>query len=163
MMNGSRKSGGSIVPAKLANTASNEVESVEVRGPAKGNVVEQNTSRTQSRTHGVPSALDRVRRKARQDRKAKFTALLHHVDVDRLRKAYLGLKRNVAPGVVGLTWQQYGEHLEDNLAALHDRLHRGAYRASSRCGCTSPKPPEGSGPWESHRWRTRSFSERWWR
>lgn len=146
MMNGSRKSGGSIVPAKLANTASNEVESAEVRGPAKGNVVEQNTSRTQSRKHDVPSALDRVRRKARQDRKAKFTALLHHVDVDRLRKAYLGLKRNVAPGVDGLTWQQYGEHLEDNLAALHDRLHRGAYRAKPSLRVYIPKATGGQRP-----------------
>jgi group II intron reverse transcriptase/maturase len=59
----------------------------------------------------------------------RFTALLHHADIDRLRKAYHALKKDAAPGVDGVTWQQYGERLEENLLELHARLHRGAYRA----------------------------------
>lgn len=104
----------------------------EGRGPTKGNPGQQNTSRTQSRRAeeaGVPSALERVRQVARKDKKAKFTALLHHVTLDRLREAYLRLKRRAAPGVDGVTWEQYGEDLEANLQALHARLHQGAYRA----------------------------------
>jgi len=73
--------------------------------------------------------LERVREAARKDRKARFTALLHHVTIDRLRDAYLGLRRRAASGVDGVTWQQYGERLEDNLREVHARLHRGAYRA----------------------------------
>jgi RNA-directed DNA polymerase len=70
-----------------------------------------------------------VRQRARTDKNAKFTALLHHVDIDRLRDAYARLVRDAAPGVDGVTWEQYGAQLEGNLRDLHDRLHRGAYRA----------------------------------
>jgi group II intron reverse transcriptase/maturase len=70
-----------------------------------------------------------VREAARKDRNAKFTALLHHVTVERLRSAYHALHRKAAPGVDGVTWEQYGENLEDNLRDLHSRVHRGGYRA----------------------------------
>jgi group II intron reverse transcriptase/maturase len=43
--------------------------------------------------------------------------------------AFLDLKRNAAPGVDGLTWQDYEADLDRNLTDLHDRVHRGAYRA----------------------------------
>jgi group II intron reverse transcriptase/maturase len=46
-----------------------------------------------------------------------------------LRQAYLGLKRDAAPGVDGETWRHYGEALEENLRDLSGRLKRGAYRA----------------------------------
>jgi RNA-directed DNA polymerase len=75
------------------------------------------------------SRLDRVREAARKDGKARFTALLHHVTVDRLRESYLSLKKRAAPGVDGVTWQEYGRNLEANLKGLHGRIHRGAYRA----------------------------------
>jgi RNA-directed DNA polymerase len=102
-------------------------ESVEGRRLAKGNTVEQNAPRTQSRI-GASSALDRVREVAKKDRNAKFTALLHHVSVDRLRTAFFQLKRKAAAGVDGVTWEQYEQHLECNLRDLHARVHRGAYR-----------------------------------
>ena len=44
-------------------------------------------------------------------------------------KAFLALKRDAAPGVDGLTWPDYEADLERNLTDLHDRVHRGAYRA----------------------------------
>jgi RNA-directed DNA polymerase len=96
---------------------------------AKGNSPERNVRRTQSRT-STPSALERVRQAAQRDRKQRFTALLHHVyDVERLRTAYLALKRDAAAGVDGETWQSYGQTLETNLQDLSGRLKRGAYRA----------------------------------
>jgi group II intron reverse transcriptase/maturase len=73
--------------------------------------------------------LDRVRHAARQRKKERFTALLHHVTVDLLRTAFFGLKRRAAPGVDGLTWTDYEAGLEGNLQDLHARVHRGAYRA----------------------------------
>jgi group II intron reverse transcriptase/maturase len=104
-------------------------EGMEGRGLAKGNPRQQNAPRTPSR-EGAPSALERVRQAASSDRKMRFTALLHHIyDLDRLRAAYLGLKREAAPGVDGETWRHYGEALEENLQDLADRLKRGAYRA----------------------------------
>jgi len=55
----------------------------------------------------------------------RFTALLHHVNVELLGSSYLHLKRQAA-GVDGMTWQEYGDGLEDRLADLHGRIHRGA-------------------------------------
>jgi len=102
-------------------------ESVEGRRPAEGNTDQQNVPRTQSRTR-TNSALDRVRRVAARHKDAKFTALLHHVTVDRLRAAFFSLKKNAAAGVDGVTWEHYAVDLEANLRDLHERMHRGAYR-----------------------------------
>ena len=77
----------------------------------------------------VSSGLDRVRQVARKDKDARFTALLHHVTVDRLRLAYRAIRPDAAPGVDGVTWRDYGQDLEENLRDLHARVHRGAYRA----------------------------------
>ena len=104
-------------------------EGMEGRGLAKGNPQQQNAPRTPSRKC-APSALERVRQAARRDRKAKFTALLHHVyNPETLRAAYFSLKKEAAPGVDGETWRHYSEALGDNLQDLADRLKRGAYRA----------------------------------
>ena len=77
----------------------------------------------------VSSELERVRRVANEDGEARFTALLHHVSVDRLRAAYWALEPKAAPGVDGVTWRDYGQDLEGNLRDLHQRVHRGSYRA----------------------------------
>lgn len=130
MMNKDGKSDGPTVPSKSPNKApEGTAEVAEGRGPAKGNAGQQNTSRTQRRSHDVPSALDRVRGAAKRDRKAQFTALLHHVTIDRLRSAFFALRPKAAAGVDGVTWEQYRQELESNLQELHARLHRGAYRA----------------------------------
>jgi len=88
----------------------------------------------------VSPGLDRVRTAARLEAKEQFTALLHHVDVGLLRRAYSWLKRDVAPGVDGMTWQEYGEDLERKLADLHARIHRGAYRGQPSRRHYIPKP-----------------------
>jgi RNA-directed DNA polymerase len=130
MTNGPGKSDRSVVPMKPPNDAGRPAEEgVEGRGLTEGNSHQQNASRTQCRAD-APSALERVRQAARRDKKMRFTALLHHVyDVNRLRAAYLALKRDASAGVDGETWRSYGENLEDNLADLSEQLQRGAYRA----------------------------------
>jgi group II intron reverse transcriptase/maturase len=70
----------------------------------------------------------------------RFTALLHHISMDRLGRAFLGIKRNAAPGSDGRTWEQYAAHLEGNLQDLHSRLQRGAYRARPSRRVYIPKP-----------------------
>jgi RNA-directed DNA polymerase len=104
-------------------------EAVEPRACAKRNPQQQNTSRTQSRISDVPSELQRVRQRARQDKKARFTALLHHLTLQRLQAAFMRLKPKAAAGVDGVRWNEYAKGLEGNLQALHARLHRGGYRA----------------------------------
>jgi len=77
----------------------------------------------------VSQRLDRVRQAARQRKKERFTALFHYIDTDLLRESFFWLQRKAAAGVDGVTWQDYERDLEVRLSALHDRLHRGAYRA----------------------------------
>jgi group II intron reverse transcriptase/maturase len=138
MMNGYGKSDSSIVPGKPPNKAG-AAEVVEGRELAKGNRLERNTSRTQSRT-GVPKALERIREAAVRDKKQRFTALFHHVyDVGRLREAYYALKRKAAPGLDGETWHRYGKNLELNLHLLSERLKRGAYRVNPVVRAYIPK------------------------
>jgi RNA-directed DNA polymerase len=130
MMDGQEKSDPAIVAGKPANKGARaSAEPVEPRAGAKGSTVERGTRRTPGR-ESVSPGLDRVRQAARERKAERFTALLHHVDVDLLRAAYGWLKRDAAAGVDGVTWAAYGEGLELRLADLHDRLHRGAYRAT---------------------------------
>jgi group II intron reverse transcriptase/maturase len=116
-------------PTAATTGASPTTEGMEGKGPAEGNLRQQNAPRTPSRG-GAHSALERVRQAARRDRELRFTALLHHIySLETLRAAYFDLKREAAPGVDGQTWRHYGEALEENLQDLSDRLKRGAYRA----------------------------------
>jgi RNA-directed DNA polymerase len=128
-MNGGGESYSGVVPAKQSNKSGKPpAETVEERPLTKENMEQPNQCRTQSRESG-PSGLDRVREAARRDRKLRFTALLHHVTVDLLRDSYHSLKKQAAPGVDGVTWEEYGQNLEAQLKDLHGRIHRGAYRA----------------------------------
>ncbi len=128
MTHGREKSDPAIVVLKPANkAASAAAELVERRAGAEGNARQQSTHRTQTRAR-VTQALDRVRQAARQREKERFTALLHHVSVDTLQTAFYALKRNAAPGVDGMTWQDYEADLGLRLENLHSRVHRGAYR-----------------------------------
>jgi group II intron reverse transcriptase/maturase len=123
------KSDSPVVPAKPPNKAAQAVaEAVEERGLAEGNTAGK-TRPGRRAEQGAPSALDRVRRIAQQDKEARFTALLHHVDVDRLRAAYRAIRPGAAPGVDGVRWRDYEQDLEANLRDLHARVQRGAYRA----------------------------------
>ncbi len=129
-MNDHGKSDGPVLPAKPPNKPAvmAGAEVVEGRGPAKGNTGSE-ARPGRSAGLGVSQELDRVRQAARRDKEARFTALLHHVTVDRLRVAYRAISPNAAPGVDGVTWKSYGVNLEGNLRDLHDRVQRGAYRA----------------------------------
>jgi len=112
---------------------------MERRAGAKGNADQQTTRRAQNR-ESVSQALERIRQAARQRKKERFTSLLHHVSVDLLRLAFFELKRNAAPGIDGLTWQDYEADLEPRLVDLHDRVQRGAYRALPSRRRYIPKP-----------------------
>ena len=140
MMHDREKSDGRVVPVKLPNNAQGGVaEAVEGRRSAKGNVAGETRPGPRA-GQGAPSELGRVRRMARTDKDARFTALLHHVNIDRLRAAYWALEPKAAPGVDGVTWEDYGEDLEANLRDLHDRVHRGAYRARPSRRAYIPRP-----------------------
>ena len=135
-----RESEGPIVPQKQANKAGPQAaaESVEGRGPTKGNA---------QRTLLAPDAepgkrgmgLWGVREAAKRDKKMRFTALLHHISPEMLQDSYFELKRSAAPGIDGVTWQQYGQDLEDRIDDLHSRVHRGVYWAQPSKRAWIPK------------------------
>src|SRR6516165_7561043 len=106
-MNGREKSHPAVVAMNPANKAEESAaEPAEPRAGTKGNADQQSTLRTQGRVR-VTQALDRIRQVAKQRKKEKFTALLHHIHVDTLRVAFYALRRNAASGVDGVTWQDY--------------------------------------------------------
>lgn len=146
-MNADGKSDESIVPAKQANkdrvdlsTTERSAESAEESDSTKRNVEQTALPRTPGRTKRKSRGLGGVREAARKDSKLKFTALLHHVNEDCLTEAFLNLKKSAAAGVDGVTWQDYEHNLESHIAGLHDRIHRGAYRALPSRRVWIPKP-----------------------
>lgn len=90
--------------------------------------MEHHTDPTQSRTT-VSQGLHGVREAARRDKGLKFTALLHHVNEQVLLDSFHLLKKEAAPGVDDMTWKEYEQGVEERIADLHGRVHRGAYRA----------------------------------
>src|SRR5262249_40661192 len=111
------KSDGCIVPRKPPNKGRRPAEAVEGRQPTKGNTPQTTGPQTQSWSSAL-TGLERVRNVARQDKRARFTALLHHVTTDMLERGFWALKPEAAPGVDGLTWQQYEADLEARLRDL---------------------------------------------
>src|SRR6266496_4823621 len=126
-MNGHGKSDRFVVPANPPDKAA-AAEAGEERERAKGNT-DGKTRPGRSAGPGVSSALDRVRQVAVRDKEARFTALLHHVTVHRLRQAYWAISPKAAPGVDGVTWEACGQDLEANLRDLHEQVQSGRYRA----------------------------------
>lgn len=128
MMHERGKSDAAVVAMKPANEAAQAAEErVEQRAVTEGNADQQSTLRTPSRTD-VTQALGRIRRTAKERKKEKFTALLHHISPELLEAEFIALKRNAAAGADGVTWRDYEQKLKVNLEDLHARVHRGAYR-----------------------------------
>src|SRR5689334_11394132 len=162
-MHGREKSDPAIVARKSANVAGRPAaEPVERRAGAEGNADQRRTRRAQDRA-SVSQALGRVRRAARQRKKERFTALLHHLSQDLLRVAFFALKRDAASGVDGLTWRTTRQSSSQGsrtrtLGSTGERTGRsrpgdGTYPSRTAASARSRSPP----------WRTRSSRRRRWR
>ena len=133
------ESDGRVVPMKDSNNDGQpSAESLEGRRPTKENIEQSTPPRTQSRSSESRGLLG-VREVARQDKGARFTALLHHVTVTRLQESFYALKREAAPGVDGATWHEYETDRDAKLTALHGQLHQGTYRAQPSKRAYIPK------------------------
>jgi RNA-directed DNA polymerase len=130
-MNANRKSDESVVPTTTANNGAAEApaEPFEERDSVKRNVEQAALRRAQDRIKHKSRGLHGVREAAREGSTLKFIALLHHVNESCLTEAFFNLKKTAAVGVDGVTWQEYERNVEANIVDLHDRIHRGAYRA----------------------------------
>ena len=128
-MHDPEKSDRAVVPMNQPNKGESfPAEVGEGSARTKENIVWSNTSPTQSGER-VSQGLSGVRRAAKERRQERFTALLHHLSAGLLRESFYALKRQAAPGVDGVTWKKYEAGLEDRIADLHSRVHRGAYQA----------------------------------
>ena len=84
--------------------------------------------------------LTRIGEKARKERDLVFTSLYHHIcDVDNLRGCYDKLEADKATGVDGVTKEEYGKNLEENLRDLSERLKRMGYRPEPKRRSYIPK------------------------
>jgi RNA-directed DNA polymerase len=140
-MNAGRESDGRVLPAKCPNKGGSlsPAEGMEGRRPIKENAGQTAASQMQSWGNAL-AGLHRVREAARRDKRLRFTALLHHISVTLLANSFYALKRGAAPGVDGLTWQEYETGLDKRLEDLHSRVHRGTYRALPSKRAYIPKP-----------------------
>ena len=145
-----------VLPVKRSNNEGlSSAETVEGRASPKGNGGQTAAART-LRRDTASNGLAAVRRAARQSKTVRFTALLHHITTDLLKQSYLALTRDAAPGTDGVTWQAYGENLEEKLKDLHERVHRGSYRARPARRTYIRRRTAPSGPSAFCVWRTRS-------
>src|SRR5216110_2544646 len=123
------KSDCAVLPVNQPNKGGqSSAEAGEGRAQTKENIVQSHMHPTQSGKR-MSQGLDGVRKVAKERKQERFTALLHHLNVDLLRDSFYALQRKASPGVDGVTWQEYETGLEDRLIDLHSRVHRGAYRA----------------------------------
>ena len=159
-MNGREKSHSAIVAVKPTNNAGRPAaELAEPRAGTEGNVEQGGTLRAlnrESASHG----LDRVRKAAKENKKEKFTALLHHITVESLEEAFRELRKDAAAGVDGVTWEDYESDLGRKLEDLHSRVHRGAYRAQPSRRVYIPKPDGRQRPLAVAALKTRLSRER---
>src|SRR5215469_16764913 len=120
--------GNEIPPRNRKSEAGNPPPTAGAPELYPNNTHQLSTHSTQSGVR-VSQGLAGVRRAARERKERRFTALLHHLTVALLRDSFYALKRKAAPGVDGITWQEYETGLAGRLSDLHSRVHRGAYRA----------------------------------
>ena len=85
--------------------------------------------------------LTRIGQLAQKDEKMRFTSIYHFVtDMDHLRASYEEMEKASAPGIDGVTKEEYGERLEGNLRELADRLGRMGYKPQPVKRVYIPKP-----------------------
>ena len=133
------KSDSVILPMKPSNKEGlPSAEMVEGRTLPEGNSDQTAAVRTQCR-EAASNGLMAVRQAARTRKDVRFSALLHHITVELLEQSYFALKRKAAPGIDGVRWQAYGEGLNESLKELHQRIHRGSYRAKPARRTMIPK------------------------
>ena len=77
----------------------------------------------------VSTKLQRIAEQASRYPELVFTSLMHYIDKEFLFEAYRRTRKDGAPGVDGVTAQEYAQNLEENLKDLHERMRSGRYKA----------------------------------
>ena len=98
----------------------------EGRGRPEGHTRKEAKGQTQRWQPLLPH-LQRVNAAAKKSSQTKFTALLHHIDIAALERAFRRLRKNASPGIDRVTVEDYEQRLEERLQQLHQKIHRGQY------------------------------------
>jgi RNA-directed DNA polymerase len=122
----SEKSDEVVVPQKSTKTRVTPVESMEERAEAKRKSAARNAPPAQDGNSAL-TYLQRIGSRAKIKPEERFTNLLSHIKAPLLKQAYKRLRKDAASGVDGVTWEEYGERLDERLLDLQDRVHRGSY------------------------------------
>jgi len=115
-----------VVPEKSAKSRVTPGESMEERAEAEGKSSAGNAPQTQS-WKGATTEMQRIGQRAKERPEERFTNLLSHIKVPLLKEAYMRIRKDAAPGVDGMTWEEYGERLDERLIDLQARVHKGNY------------------------------------
>jgi len=91
---------------------------------------------------GLLKVVDR----ARKDPDTRFTSLAHLIDQEALKQAFERIRKDAAQGVDDVTKEQYQEHLDENIQALHARLKAGKWRHQPIRRVHIPKAPGKTRP-----------------
>jgi len=88
----------------------------------------------------MKNKLDLITEKARNNKRLKFTSLIHHINEANLVKCYQELKRNRASGIDNVTVEEYGRNLKENINNLLIRLKTKSYKPQPVKRVYIPKP-----------------------
>lgn len=135
-----RESDGGIVPLSPADQAGESMPGNA--GAGKAAKLTRDSARAptvHSDGFSVLTRLDRITMRAEQQPAATFNNVYSLLNYDLLWLAFRKLKRDKAPGVDGVTVNDYEEKLQENLLDLETRLHRQSYRPHPSLRCDIPK------------------------
>ena len=145
-MYGMKKSDLGILATNAANKGADAPAEQRERRPAREEKSGDSSTRHAQKWASVSQGIERLRGFVKRNPEERLTTLLHHINARSLEAAFYSLKRRAAPGVDGVTWEEYSEGLEDRLADLLRRVHTGAYRATPSKRVEIPKPDGGTRP-----------------
>jgi RNA-directed DNA polymerase len=135
---GLRKSDCPVVPEKPGNAGGGK--------GAKPSRCSSAASSVHSDGKPVAQRLERITRRAREHRGEVFTNLAHHLDYEMLAESFRELKSGKAPGVDGVSKEEYGENIETNIVNLVKRLRHNAYHPQPSRRRDIPKGPGKTRP-----------------
>jgi group II intron reverse transcriptase/maturase len=89
----------------------------------------QETSAVRSTGTRWQTSLQAIAKKAMENKQHRFGGLYRLMDESNLRVCFYRLRKQAAPGVDGVTFQEYEKNLEDNLQSLVQRLKQKSYHS----------------------------------
>src|SRR5438876_10313348 len=130
-----------VGPLHIIDEVSEGNEVMEKRERQEGITSGQAKGQTQ-RWQPLQPNLERVNEAARRSGQTRFTALLHHVDVAALERAFRRQRRAASPGMDRVTVDDYERELEANLRRLHKTrlIEFGRFAAERRAAAGQRRP-----------------------